>query len=1565
MNSYLKRKTGRAAPPLSSGRRSLALLLVLSLMLPYVFALPAEAAENVTGPVVNLTFQGAVEDRAGQGAGVTVYDDQEKQYPPDYADAGVDYGPTNDATSSFGGRGLNTYWQWNSSSEYGGGLTIDVPTSLIDGKTYSLGLRFSLGQVSGYKKVIDFQNRGTDNGFYIHDGKVNFFTTSTQGDSSSFSPNTVYNFLIVRDETAKTFKVYLNGDLENPVYAMENIDDNVAVPAQVTVSSQEYYRFGFFYDDLAFNDGASNTGKVYSIKMWDRTLEDSEISDTTLLLSGNSDYDIGWYTDDPSADSFVITTAQELAGFGALVNSGVSFSGKTVTLANSVDLSAYTAWDPIGESYPFFQGTFDGGGNTISGLSVDSTDLQFAGLFGYTYTGAALKDVNVAGSVEASLSSGGGLSVGGLVGCAVDTNISGCSSSADVTASQNAETFGNNTGGLVGAFCTYDSEASLTDSFATGDVVSSSSICNNAVFNQCGGLVGALKGYSATYKYSVESCYATGSVTGANTNNANLRIGGLAGLSCYGAVTQSWASGAVDCSVNTGYRYAGGLVGECLDDSVIDDCYSESALSQTGIVSYSYVGGLSGYNIGSIANSYFAGSVTVGGEPTASWSGGLCGYNDGSVANCYSSANVTLSGDMMYIYSGGLVGECQGTLVNSYTSGIGVSTATNIAAFFGGVVGYAGNTSSVSYCYFSKNESVNPLLSPVCAGPSDGCGTYAVSGGAVTLSSDTAYAVSGTTPIKDALQAWVKDMNLADYDAWKNDEASGNPVLDVRWVPEVFPFYYYSCDGATLLDSSSVVLRRGNDLIVSDYVPTKAGYSFNGWATEENSSVVAYIPGDDYTGVYDAASAPKPESLSLYAVWDDITDLNGSHTALLTTELPYGSSAGTQKQIGSSFTIGGEAIVEPHKSVHFVLTGLDVDYTETDRVYLIDETSSRQYYLGFLTREVTDGSYTVSVYSLPQYILRSGHTFHLWMDAYCSSGGFGSAVENAYMIIDEGAPNLTDKALSLTYDGNLDTSFSITDSSQGTYSLYYALYAFDADGVPSQIAEANGSVTSTLAAETVTDTQALGVNLAKNTPYQLNILMMSGGEVIGIVTRTFYLYSYGYDLNGASGTAPQGGYVVSDETLTAPTDPTYSGHVFKGWYTDKAGTDKWDFASDIANTDLTLYAGWRTASSGGSSETRTITVSSVTSGVFDGLADSLFSAQANVVNAFSSSVEVRITDSTAASGKMISLVGAGGTVYPFDISLYIKGTDTKTEPADGYAVTITMPLPVSLTAERESLTLVHSADGALTAIPFTLSQKGTIWYVTFKADSFSPYALVVGMTKGLQAVSQSGIPYYLESSGNKVFIGFSMTSDGVTRYIETTGKEVSFASNPKSFSDISGHWAKGNISFVTERELFLGTGSSVFSPDSSMTRAMFATVLGRLYERSYGAISSVSSGDFSDVGYASWYGKYVSWATQNGIITGVGGGEFQPEREITRQEMAAMLYRFADYLGVGPAGDWAVALAYPDAASISDWAAEGAMYCQLTGIIKGRDGGCLAPLETASRAEVAVILERLVESVLA
>ena len=228
--------------------------------------------------------------------------------------------------------------------------------------------------------------------------------------------------------------------------------------------------------------------------------------------------------------------------------------------------------------------------------------------------------------------------------------------------------------------------------------------------------------------------------------------------------------------------------------------------------------------------------------------------------------------------------------------------------------------------------------------------------------------------------------------------------------------------------------------------------------------------------------------------------------------------------------------------------------------------------------------------------------------------------------------------------------------------------------------------------------------------------------------------------------------------------------------------------------------------------------------------------------------------------------------------------------------------------------------------------------------------------------SNTGLPYYIKS-GNKIYLGYSSPISGTMKYIAPKGEVVLFKENPKNFIDISSHWAKDNIDFVTERELFIGTAPNVFSPDDSMTRAMFATVIGRLHERSFGEISQSDEKPFTDISYNSYYTKYVIWAEKNGIVKGIGGGKFEPQRAITRQEMAMLVNNYLTFAKFNiPVTQQAIL--FDDESKIADWAKPATQTVQKLGIMEGKGQNLFDPQNVSTRAQVSAILQRMISEVI-
>ena len=177
------------------------------------------------------------------------------------------------------------------------------------------------------------------------------------------------------------------------------------------------------------------------------------------------------------------------------------------------------------------------------------------------------------------------------------------------------------------------------------------------------------------------------------------------------------------------------------------------------------------------------------------------------------------------------------------------------------------------------------------------------------------------------------------------------------------------------------------------------------------------------------------------------------------------------------------------------------------------------------------------------------------------------------------------------------------------------------------------------------------------------------------------------------------------------------------------------------------------------------------------------------------------------------------------------------------------------------------------------------------------------------------------------------------------------------FIDVkSGDWFCDSVRYVYENELMSGTGATTFGPNEKTTRGMIVTILYRLENEP--PISADAA--FSDVEAGQYYANAVAWASQNGIVTGYDDGRFGPNDTITREQMAAILYRYADYKeqDVSAAADLS---AFTDAGSISGYAVQAFQWAVSEGLITGSTDTTLSPAGSALRCEVATILMRFLQ----
>lgn len=278
-------------------------------------------------------------------------------------------------------------------------------------------------------------------------------------------------------------------------------------------------------------------------------------------------------------------------------------------------------------------------------------------------------------------------------------------------------------------------------------------------------------------------------------------------------------------------------------------------------------------------------------------------------------------------------------------------------------------------------------------------------------------------------------------------------------------------------------------------------------------------------------------------------------------------------------------------------------------------------------------------------------------------------------------------------------------------------------------------------------------------------------------------------------------------------------------------------------------------------------------------------------------------------------------------SITVAGVKAKTSVNNEY--TVTVPYGTNITASSFVIITNHARAtvGALTHIK-------NVWYFTVTAED--------GVTTASYTVT--------------------VTTAALPTPIKPAVDNTKPASDSKPklpFTDVStSDWFYSDVMFVYENGLFSGTDSRSFSPNASMTRAMLVTVLYRLE----GEPAGTGSSSFSDVCSGSYYEKAVAWAAANGIVTGTGSTSFSPDAKVTREQLAAILYRYAQYKKLDT--DAGAKLdSFSDAGNVSGYASEALSWAVSEGLINGASGR-LMPKGDATRAQVAAILHRFVENVM-
>lgn len=435
------------------------------------------------------------------------------------------------------------------------------------------------------------------------------------------------------------------------------------------------------------------------------------------------------------------------------------------------------------------------------------------------------------------------------------------------------------------------------------------------------------------------------------------------------------------------------------------------------------------------------------------------------------------------------------------------------------------------------------------------------------------------------------------------------------------------------------------------------------------------------------------------------------------------------------------------------------------------------------------------------------------------------------------------------------------------------------------------------------------------TPEQLNSLPVTGdgtvkaGDVLVCVVH--------FDSQGGSEVRDY--ITLSGRTAAKPAAPTKSGCVFGGWYTEASCKNAWDFENGTVDENLTLYAKWTVIppsspvddgpSSGGSSDRddddddpRPPASTTTTTRNPDG------------------------TTTTTATDRETGMV-AETTRYPDGTSITVV-TDKKGDVA---AVEADVPKGVM------SVTLPAAVERG-TEIKITVKGGGAA-EVEFPAKGVTPGTVAVLVSRdGTGTVVRKSVP-----TGN----GVALTVRGsVVIRLEDRGR---------SFPDVpAGGWKAEAAAFVSAREILNGGMDGLFYPEVPITRAMLVVALHNLE----GNPSCGTTVAFVDVSEDAWYAEAVAWASESGIVGGYTEEVFGPNNQITREQLAVMLWRAAGC--PAPSGR---TLPFADADQAADYAKEALCWAVERGVMNGKAGGILDPKGIATRAQAAQMLRNYLENI--
>ena len=1235
--------------------------------------------------------------------------------------------------------------------------------------------------------------------------------------------------------------------------------------------------------------------------------------------------DTNWYTSNSEASEFTIDTAEELAGLAKLVNEGNDFSKKTIKLGANIDLDG-KEWTPIGKSGKPFIGIFDGQDKTISNLVIDMSSKSDVGLFGYTSNGEiknfTLNNAKVVGDLDVGAVAGTpytskytNISVTGLiqvegfsyVGGALGKNAYANVTNVDVTGSEGsyvkAESGDYRTylGGLIG----FMGEGSHTVSDCDVAIDVTGSTCN------VGGILGILH-----YNNTMENCTYKGNLTLTDPDTEDgTEFGALTGtvMNSTGKVT------ITDCSATVIKAISGG---EDITNTITahGDFYYPLTSSQntTGEVS---VSATVNDRVVTVDNNV----ATVGTE----------GYT--SLASAIAAANDEPGTDPITVE---IVASSSYAPFTITRDNVTVQAAEGVDAIFNISADSTGNINgehvTLKGLDFVSTDGTTIFSSGDCDDLTlEGCTFTGDETGTALYIHKPNITITGCT---------FKDFERGYYTCGDNHAAGAMTFTNNIFTNVRVPIDGYWGKTATATTNIQIT---GNTFDNGDwdaaYIQLWDYAQYLRWAgsTEsdrQGSAIKATISGNTYAG-----------NTVIYATHFDwftpsVLTLDDASKALVKyrylVELENADSATIRNADGSEITAFNDSTTS---STH---NGKTVIYSICEGDYIFDITPTDS------TEAVLSQRVTVSKPSA------LGNTNKITISDEANK--VAQVGEQKYTSLAEAidaAMNGTNKTITLLSDIAVDSwnmIWNITgitlDGDGHTLKVNDIQSGQNHDAV---FHSAGNNIFKNLTVDLsgiATGSQAQGYRAFSAAPGDVfeKITVIGNGHV-----------SYGITVGGSD---------AADETITID-GCTFNDLGYAVYDSENANVENLIIKnSTMTNCDYATILRSENgqfidnAISGGKLNIMT-DKQTVTGNVFTDGSRVKFYAQPATFKKNNISSDSKLAANSGVTGIDVSENYWGGgapsadqlngvditgndvyytedTMNPEDLNTYRPSTGGGAHHPDAGS---------GLSSDRYDINKPSKVENGSIKVSDSKAEKGDTVTITVTPDEGYELDELVVYDKDDDEID-------LKDKGDGKYT-FEMPKGDVEI-------KVSFAAiedeTPKAnFTDVAADaWYADAVQYVYENGLMSGTSETTFSPDLTTTRGMIVTILYRMENEP--TVTSTTA--FTDVASDQYYANAVAWAAQNGIVSGTTATTFAPNAAITREQMAAILYRYAQFKGydVSVKADLSV---YTDAASVGAYATDAMAWANGAQLITGTSATTLTPAGQATRAQVATILMRFCENI--